>query len=416
MALKVAKGFQVPASEEHASLSVVDGEGGELRDHRGSQWFVSHLWSTHLAEALPWRTRRAYRFKHPNHINILKGHAHKTLLQLAPLASRLVVFQDSLVTLGSNAKGRSSSLALSRIMRKSLALQIAKDVYTVGFHCPTWAIRADDPSRQKRLRATRLPLPSWLLALKRGEVALAQGALDKCSGTPRSWGRRMLFSQIALLAASGEYRSFSEWSKTQSSTTKPFGLGQGTSHSSHRCVEGSALAEPSARPLPELARWDPIEVATLLEEVQRFPYLKNYLAGPWRLLTTWEGLWPGKVHPPMPAPLLKALVTRNWLRFAMVLLDPPDRLLRAIEALRAHCLESARLFVGYRDRLSATEAGQESDQRCKNAKRPSRCALRSAFSKEVFCSHATRRAHMAFLLGDSSEAPSASVAGSNWTQ
>ena len=145
---------------EHGALQSIDGDVGELRDHRGSQRFVSHLWSTHLAEALPWRTRRAYRLKRPNHINVLEGHAHKTLVQLAPLSSRLVVFQDSLVTLGANATGRSSSVALNRVMRKSLALQLAKDVYTVGFHCPTWATRADDPSRhqESRYRAGCFPL------------------------------------------------------------------------------------------------------------------------------------------------------------------------------------------------------------------------------------------------------------------
>ena len=60
------------------------------------------------------------------------------------MRSRVVVFQDSMVTLGANAKGRSSSVALNRIMQKSLALQLGKEIYPVGIHCPTWAIRADD--------------------------------------------------------------------------------------------------------------------------------------------------------------------------------------------------------------------------------------------------------------------------------
>ena len=119
------------------------------------------------------------------------------------------------------------------------------------------------------------------------------------------------------------------------------------------------LEEPDLRPLPELARWDPIQVATLLEEygrvlyeqgaprrqyaetinviVQRFPYVKTFLAGPWRLLTTWEALWPGKVHPPVPLPLLQALVTTalawDWVRFAMVLLMGFYALLRPCEVI-----------------------------------------------------------------------------------
>ena len=119
----------------------------EVRDCRAAQRFVSHLWSTQLAEALPWKTVRAYRFPRANHINVLESHVLKTLVQIVPMNSRVVVFQDSLVTLGSHAKGRSSSQALNRILRKSMAVQLAKNVFASGFHCPTWALRADDPSR-----------------------------------------------------------------------------------------------------------------------------------------------------------------------------------------------------------------------------------------------------------------------------
>ena len=79
-------------------------EGGEIRDHRAAQRFVSHLWATQLAESLPWKVVRAT----PNHINILECHARRVLLQLAPKNSRMATFQDSMVTLGATAKGRSS--------------------------------------------------------------------------------------------------------------------------------------------------------------------------------------------------------------------------------------------------------------------------------------------------------------------
>ena len=69
--------------------------------------------------------------------------------------------------------------------------------------------------------------------------------------------------------------------------------------------------------------------------VQRFPYLRTFMTGPWRLCTTWETLHPGKVHPPMPLPLLKALVTTalawGWHRFAMLLLIGFYALLRPCE-------------------------------------------------------------------------------------
>ena len=79
--------------------------------------------------------------------------------------------------------------------------------------------------------------------------------------------------------------------------------------------------------------------------VERFPFAKTFMAGPWRLLTTWKSLFPGKVHPPTPLPLLKAVVTTsvawNWPRFALALLLGFYALLRPCEitALKANdCL------------------------------------------------------------------------------
>ena len=104
--------------------------------------------------------------------------------------------------------------------------------------------------------------------------------------------------------------------------------------------------DPESSSVPTLARQDPVQLGILVEEygrclyergasrrnfaetvnvlVERFAFAKTFMAGPWRLLTTWESLFPGKVHPPMPLPLLKAVVTTslawNWPRFALALL------------------------------------------------------------------------------------------------
>ena len=112
-------------------------------------------------------------------------------------------------------------------------------------------------------------------------------------------------------------------------------------------------------PLAQLVRSDPIEVAIRLEEygrvlyergetrrnyaetvnvvVQRHPFLRTFLAGPWRLLTTWETLCPSKVHPPFPLPLLKAAVTTalawGWHRFALLMLIGFYALLRPCELI-----------------------------------------------------------------------------------
>ena len=124
------------SQREHASMSAVPLEpvAEGLADPRRAGRFVSRLWSTQLAEALPWKTIRAYRFKRTNHINVLESHAHKILMQIAPMDSRLVVFQDSLVTLGANAEGGSSSEPLNRILRQSMSLQLGKTLYPCSIH------------------------------------------------------------------------------------------------------------------------------------------------------------------------------------------------------------------------------------------------------------------------------------------
>ena len=387
LSFQVAKDVQRTRESAAAHSNSLNGLPGELRDRKGSQRFVSHLWSTQLAEALPWKTRRAYRFLKPNHINLLEAHAHKTLMQLSPMDHRIVVFQDSVVTLGANAKGRSSSAALNRILRKSMALQLAKNLYPVGIHCPTWALRADDPSRRKRVKPSRAALPKWFVALKHGRKSMAQDLLDQCSGVPRSWGRWLLLGQAALFAVSGNFDSVSAWTQASMLAEKPAGSGSGASYGTHgskqtaspRRVPGmdafrkhgdeSAAGGCQMGPHPvghsaggvwasavRTGRFSAQLCRNINIVVQRCPYLKTFLAGPWKLLTTWESLFPGKLHPPVPLPLLKALVVTalawQWNRLAMMLLIGFYALLRPCELIAlkvSDCLLASE--TGYNDAI-----------------------------------------------------------------
>ena len=349
---------------DDAGLFESEVETVDLRDHRGAQRFVSHLWSTQLAESLPWTVARRYKFARTNHINVLECHVRKTLLHLAPMDCRLVNFQDSMVTLGATAKGRSSSAALNSILRQDMSLQLAKNVYVCGIHCPTWALRADDPSRQRQVRPARAQLPQWLLLLKSGSLNNAQDLLDACSDTPRSWGRWLLFCQAAFLAASGQYDSIGDWTQNALRPKRQKGLGQRPSHRGYCANQENVVAS-----IPDLDSGRRhgcstnssfgIHLVSILEEygkvlyergasrrtfaetvncvVQHFPYLKSFMAGPWNLLTTWETIWPGKVHPPLPLPLMKALVCTavawGWIRISLLILIGFYTLLRPCELL-----------------------------------------------------------------------------------
>lgn len=63
---------------------------------------------------------------------------------------------------------------------------------------------------------------------------------------------------------------------------------------------------------------------TLNAVVQRYGWLRTVLAGPWKIIRTWESLEPSKHHPPVPKQVLFALAATalawEWHRIAVLLL------------------------------------------------------------------------------------------------
>ena len=406
----------------------------ELRDHRGAQRFVSHLWSTHLAESLPWRVCRAYRFPRKNHINVLECHVHKTLMHLAPSNCRVVVFQDSMVTLGATAKGRSSSSALNRVLRQSLAVQLFKNLYSSGVHCPTWALRADDPSRQKSVRLPRVQLPSWLLALRAGRVTKAQDALDDASGTPRSWARWLLFGSAVLLASGGGYASVGAWaeacqsaSRQKGSRARPcdradgsaprqalaslHGMG-GDGRARHTALSGAHTGRPDpSRHDGRRVRTSALRAGLEQKELRRdaeCPSAETCVCQTLldRTVAFTDNVGESVARQSTPALPFAAAPSDgdDGSGVGMVSLRsaPTDRLLRLVEALRAHFLDCQRLHPEFRFWLRQRDVyqvahGQVKDAWGKDAKRETRRALRRRFYQEVFQSHGPRREDLVLL-------------------
>ncbi|CAE8601543.1 unnamed protein product [Polarella glacialis] len=139
----------------------------------------------------------------PGHINILESQARKCLIRRLRPRSRVVLLQDSKVCLGAGNKGRSSIAALNAVMSVECAWLIGRDITFLSIQSPTWALRADDPSRFVNAKAPRIPLPSWLLLLRQGKVQEASFMLDSVSDTPRALGRWTLFLAAAF---SGDLR------------------------------------------------------------------------------------------------------------------------------------------------------------------------------------------------------------------
>ena len=105
----------------------------------------------------PWELVSSWTYKKESHINILEEAALLRLVSLlgkrmTPL--RIVALVDSNVVRGATSKGRTSSRALSSILRRVNASMLAFGLYVAVPYCPTrWNV-ADDPTRDVSLRSS----------------------------------------------------------------------------------------------------------------------------------------------------------------------------------------------------------------------------------------------------------------------
>lgn len=113
-----------------------------------------------------WELEDCWAFKAPHRINILELSAVVRLvskLVKEKIAGRVIIFVDSNVVRCAGNKGRSSSKALLVLLKKLGALSVCGGSYVTLVYSPTRLNPADDPTRQKELRApiVGLCLESW---------------------------------------------------------------------------------------------------------------------------------------------------------------------------------------------------------------------------------------------------------------
>ena len=129
-------------------------------------------WVVDLMRSLSFSEKFSYPLKRRAHININEQQAfHSLVVGLAKTdpSSRFVILQDSRVSVGASAKGRSSSTPLNFALRRSVPYIIGGDLYPGSLHGPGEHNPADDPSRFVAVRAPAYAPPRWLLALERGD-------------------------------------------------------------------------------------------------------------------------------------------------------------------------------------------------------------------------------------------------------
>ena len=101
-----------------------------------------------------WQVERSWKFKRPSHINLLEMKAVERLVEKRAKEgpSRFACIVDSNVTRCALGKGRSSSKALSSVIRRIACTAVAFAQYMVNPFCPTRLNCADDPTRDTPLR------------------------------------------------------------------------------------------------------------------------------------------------------------------------------------------------------------------------------------------------------------------------
>ena len=128
------------------------------------------LWVS-LAKHLQYKVTLRKEVRRRQHINLLELEA--VLLLEARLAERggdlrYLLGSDSQVTLAALLKGRSSSWAINRKLRASLAHFLGGGLYSSYGFVPSLSNVADDPTRDQPVRLALEPRPEWLSAAMSG--------------------------------------------------------------------------------------------------------------------------------------------------------------------------------------------------------------------------------------------------------
>ena len=160
-------------------------------------WFEDPEWIGELCESLDFKELFRFRFKRPGHINVNETRTYKSWIKSLAKSdpdSRVVGLLDSRVTIGSAAKGRSSSYSISRIHQGGLPYVLGSGLFPGLLHCTSGSNRADGPSRGRALEGPSRSLPAWATDLLAGDTRKFDLVVQSSniSKNPARWLRFLL--------------------------------------------------------------------------------------------------------------------------------------------------------------------------------------------------------------------------------
>eukprot|EP00438_Fugacium_kawagutii_P036259 Skav223698 [mRNA] locus=scaffold1907:175367:179896:+ [translate_table: standard] len=347
--------YPKPLVEKMASGSVLAHQGlwPERNSDSGTksassglrEWRDDPDWIQELCEGVPFRELFRYRFKKSGHINTLECRVYKSFLKFCAKrhsSCRVVGLLDSRVTLGAAAKGRSSSKALSHILKTSLGYILGGDLYVGGLHCRSPWNRADDPSRDREVQSPTREFPGWIEDMQNGNFTRFE-AMISSSQWHRPLGRWVRL--LLLLCGDVEQNPGPPKYKPRGELNMNVGFSQATSQRMRFCLQAfsSWLQKEMQLSLDEVL--STAETADLalraygkfcfsqgrprywlvyaITAVQHeYPTYKNFLNGAWQVDRKWQLEEPGQCRAVLSAPLVQAIIGLgllwNWFAFAGV--------------------------------------------------------------------------------------------------
>ena len=306
-------------------------------------WFEDPEWIGELADSLPFRLLFKYKFKSPKHINVLESHVYASWIKYCAKQypdSRILGLLDSRVTLGASSKGRSSSFAITRILKQSLPFVIGSNLFPGGLHVYSAQNRADAPSRDREVESPSRPLPGWYQDLCQGDYQLFD-LHCQVAQVPRVAGRWLRI--LLLVAGDVERNPGPKPNRRRGELDLATGFHNITAKRMQKCLAAFETwvedelgldfhdvvqdAESCGLSLRAyglhlyrsgLPRYMLTYAITSMQD--QYPHFRHALGAAWQIDKKWQVAEPGHCRPVISLPLFRAAICLSlvwgWKRFA----------------------------------------------------------------------------------------------------
>ncbi|CAK9079134.1 Uncharacterized protein SCF082_LOCUS37773 [Durusdinium trenchii] len=275
-------------------------------------WFQDPEWVEDLCESLPYTEVFRFRFQKSGHINVLECRVYKTWLKHCAKRypqSRLLALLDSRVTMGAAAKGRSSSRALSRVLRSSLGYVLGGCLYPGTLHCRSQWNRADGPSRDGPIPEPTKPEAAWIQDLRKGDFEAFDQMLIAATWTRPvgRWYRLLLLIAGDIESNPGPFHDGGR--RPRGELNLLGGFAQATSDRMLRCLNAfEQWCKDEAGGMP---RYWLVYAITAVQQI--CPEYRRVLSGAWQVDRKWQLEEPGQCRAVLSAPVLRAILALSLL-------------------------------------------------------------------------------------------------------